>query len=245
LKQWVVTIRHLNYWIFLAYFVLRNEMKRVVLGLLLASIAGAAYAADLPAPGAPYTKAPAVVSPAINWSGFYIGAMGGYASETGSDSLGIKGGFGGGTVGYNWQFGMLVAGIEADGAFGSVRASVTQNVTVAGVTASVTGTDKVDALATVRGRVGVAFEQVLLYGTGGFALVDNKVSATTLGVTISDSKTQTGWTAGAGVEWMFMPRWSLKAEYLYRRFDNLTIFGLQTNGTLAVNSGQVGVNFHF
>ena len=113
------------------------------------------------------------------------------------------------------------------------------------MTASVTGTDKVDALATVRGRVGVAFEQVLLYGTGGFALVDNKVSATTLGVTISDSKTQTGWTAGAGVEWMFMPRWSLKAEYLYRRFDNLTIFGLQTNGTLAVNSGQVGVNFHF
>jgi outer membrane immunogenic protein len=218
-------------------------MKRIALGLLLASIAGAACAADLPAPNAPYTKAPAMVSPAINWSGFYVGAMGGYASQTGGD-LNIKGGFGGGTVGYNWQFGMLVAGIEADGAFGSVRASATETVTVAGVTVSGTGTDKVDALATVRGRVGVAFDQVLLFGTGGFALANEKVSATALGITVSDSRTQTGWTVGAGVEWMFMPRWSLKAEYLHRRFDNTTLFGMPA-GTLALNSGQVGVNFHF
>jgi outer membrane immunogenic protein len=220
------------------------KMKRVALGLLLASIAGTAYAADLPAPGAPYTKAPAVVSPATNWSGFYIGAMGGYAAENTSDPIKIKGGFGGGTVGYNWQFGTLVAGIEADGAFGSVRASATETVTVAGVTVSGTGTDKVDALATVRGRIGVAFDQVLLFGTGGFALANEKASATALGITVSDSKTQTGWTVGAGVEWMFMPRWSLKAEYLYRRFDNTTLFGMPV-GTLALNSGQVGVNFHF
>jgi outer membrane immunogenic protein len=186
-----------------------------------------------------------MVSPATNWSGFYIGAMGGYAAENTSDPVKIKGGFGGGTVGYNWQFGTIVAGIEGDGAFGSVRASATETTTVAGVIASVTATDKVDALATVRGRIGVAFDQVLLYGTGGLALVDNKVSATTLGVTISDSKTQTGWTVGAGVEWMFMPRWSLKAEYLYRRFENLSFFGVPTSSTLSLNSGQVGVNFHF
>jgi outer membrane immunogenic protein len=232
---------------FQAYLALRNEMKRVALGLLLASIAGTAYAADLPAPGAPYTKAPAVVSPATNWSGFYIGAMGGYASESTSDSLGIKGGFGGGTVGYNWQSGMFVAGIEADGAFGNINssvASVVPGVGVVGVTA------KVDALATVRGRVGVAFDQVLLYGTGGVAIADTKVSATAPGLTFNDSKTQTGWTVGAGVEWMFMPRWSLKAEYLYRRFDSQTFFVAQfppgiPTGTLAINSGQVGVNFHF
>ncbi|HLX16291.1 MAG TPA: outer membrane protein [Bradyrhizobium sp.] len=211
-------------------------MNRVVLGLLLASVASVAYAADLPAPNAPYTKAPAVVNPAINWSGFYIGAMGGYAAENTSDPLGIKGGFGGGTVGYNWQFGTIVAGLEADGAF----ADVTSSATIAGVTA----TAKIDALATVRGRVGVAFDQVLLYGTGGLALADTKLSATALGITLSDNKTQTGWTLGAGAEWMFMPHWSLKAEYLYRRFDSVTFFGVST-GTLAVNSGQVGVNFHF
>jgi outer membrane immunogenic protein len=211
-------------------------MKRVALGLLLTSIAGAACAADLPAPNAPYTKAPAVVSPATNWSGFYIGAMGGYAAETSSDPLAIKGGFAGATVGYNWQSGMFVAGIEADGAW----ADISNSATALGVTA----TDKIQALSTIRGRVGVAFDQILLFGTGGFALADEKGSATALGVTLSDSQTRTGWTLGAGVEWMFMPRWSLKAEYLYRRFDSVTIFGFPT-GTLALNSGQVGVNFHF
>jgi outer membrane immunogenic protein len=211
-------------------------MKRVALGLLLTSIAGAACAADLPAPSAAYTKAPAVVSPATNWSGFYIGAMGGYAAEASSDPLSIKGGFAGATVGYNWQFSTVVAGIEADGAW----ADISNSATIAGVTA----TAKIDTMATVRGRVGVAFDQVLLYGTGGLALADTKVSATNGVVALSDSKTQTGWTVGAGVEWMFMPRWSLKAEYLYRRFDSVTLFGVST-GTVALNSGQVGVNFHF
>jgi outer membrane immunogenic protein len=183
-----------------------------------------------------------VVSPATNWSGFYIGVMGGYGSENTSDPLGIKGGFGGGTVGYNWQFGTIVTGVEADGAFGDVSSSTT----ITGVAVAA----KVDALATVRGRVGVAFDQFLLYGTGGLALADAKVSASALGVGISDSRTLTGWTVGAGVEWMFMPRWSVKAEYLYRSFGGQTFFAAQfppgfTTGTLSVNSGQVGVNFHF
>ena len=209
-------------------------MKRLALGLLFASIAGAASAADMSAPP-PYAKAP-VVSPVNNWSGFYIGAMGGYASEATSDSSAIKGGFAGGTLGYNWQSGMFVAGIEADGAWADIR----NTASLPGITA----TAKIDALATVRGRVGAAFDQILLYGTGGVAFADTKVSVTALGTTLSDSKTQTGWTAGAGVEWMFIPRWSLKAEYLYRRFDNVTFFGFST-GQIAVNSGQVGINFHF
>ena len=213
-------------------------MKRLALGILLASVAGAACAADLPAPPtATYSKAPPIVSPVINWSGFYVGAMGGYASENTSDGPGIKGGFGGGTVGYNWQFSNIVAGIEADGAF----ADVSSSITALGITA----TAKVDALATVRGRIGVAFDQVLLYGTGGLALADSKVSVSGSGITLSDTKTQTGWAAGAGVEWMFLPRWSLKAEYLYRRFDSVTLFGGISTGSSALNSGQFGVNYHF
>jgi outer membrane immunogenic protein len=221
----------------------KEKMKKLALGLLLASIAGAACAADLPAAPSPaYTKAPAVVSPVVNWTGFYIGAMGGYASENTSDPLGIKGGFAGGTVGYNWQFGTIVAGLEADGAW----ADVNNSTTVAGITVAA----KVDALATLRGRVGVAFDQVLFYGTGGLALADTTVSASALGLTFSDSKTLTGWTVGAGAEWMFMPHWSLKAEYLYRSFAGQTFFAAQfppgiATGTLNVNSGQVGVNFHF
>jgi outer membrane immunogenic protein len=222
-------------------------MKRLALGILLASVAGAACAADLPAPpAAPYSKAPPMVSPATNWSGFYIGAIGGYASENSSDGPGIKGGFGGGTVGYNWQFTNIVAGIEADGAFADVNNSATE--IVAGIPVSASA--KVDAFATGRGRIGVAFDQVLLFGSAGLALADTKVSASAAGLTISDSKTQTGWTAGAGVEWMFLPHWSLKAEYLFRHFDSVTVFGgivpggIST-GTLSVNSGQFGVNYHF
>ena len=223
-------------------------MKRLALGLLLTSITGAAYAADLPAPpAAPYTKAPAIVSPATNWSGFYIGAMGGYGSENTGDQFAIKGGFAGGTVGYNWQFGQFVAGIEADGAWADINNSVTQVFPGLG---TLTASAKVDALATVRGRFGVAFDQVLLYGTGGLALADTKLSASALGLTVSDNQTMTGWTAGAGIEWMFLPHWSIKGEYLYRSFGGQTFFasqlapGIQT-GTLNINSGQVGVNYHF
>ena len=222
-------------------------MKRLALGIVLASFTGAAYAADLPARApVPYTKAPAMVSPATNWSGFYIGAMGGYGSENTSDPLGIKGGFAGGTIGYNWQFGQFVTGIEADGAWADISNSSTQIVGTIPITASA----KVDSLATIRGRFGVAFDQVLLYGTAGLALADAKLGASAPGVSLSDSQTLTGWTAGAGIEWMFMPRWSLKAEYLYRSFGGQTFFaaqlppGIQT-GTLNINSGQVGINYHF
>jgi outer membrane immunogenic protein len=218
-------------------------MKRLALGLLLASIAGAASAADISAPSAAYTKAPAI-SPVTNWSGFYIGAVGGYASQSTSDPLPLKGGFAGGTIGYNWQFGTFVLGIEADSAWADVSASGAGTANVNGIIVPVTATDKIQALGTLRGRAGVAIDQVLLYGTAGFAAADEKGSASALGVTLSDTQTRTGWTAGAGLEWMFMPRWSLKAEYLYRRFDSVTVLGLPT-GTLAVNSGQFGVNFHF
>ncbi|WP_298254223.1 outer membrane protein [Bradyrhizobium sp.] len=222
-------------------------MKKLALGLLLASISGAASAADLPAAAPPYTKAPAIVSPATNWSGFYIGAMGGYGSENTGDQFAIKGGFAGGTIGYNWQFGQFVAGVEADGAWADINNSVTQVFPGVG---AITASAKVDALATVRGRFGVAFDQVLLYGTAGLALADTKLGASAPGVALSDSQTMTGWTAGAGIEWMFMPRWSVKAEYLYRSFGSQTFFASQipggiATGTLNINSGEVGINYHF
>ena len=95
-------------------------MKRLLLaGAALLSLMTAASAADLAA--RPYTKAPPL-SPAYNWSGFYIGAMGGYAFD--SDN---GGGFGGGTIGYNWQFpgSQFVFGIEVDAAGASIKDSQT------------------------------------------------------------------------------------------------------------------------
>jgi len=194
-----------------------------------------ALAADLPARA--YTKAPVAVAPIYGWSGFYLGAMGGYAE---------KGGLAGGTIGYNWQTGGLVFGIEVDGAWSDAK----PNLVVTGAPLGTTFADKIDAMGTVRGRIGYAFDQVLLYGTGGYAWADSKVTATAPGVSSSDSHMLNGWAAGAGVEVMFAPRWSVKAEYLYRRFETQNFLFPAANVGLtmtdpAINSVQVGVNYHF
>ena len=217
-------------------------MKKTLLTAvsLVALGSASALAADLPA--RTYTKAPAVAA-APSWTGFYVGAMGGYGKENTSATGALDGGFAGGTLGYNWQAGMMVYGLEADAAWSNIGATV-------GIPGLLTVSDKMQALGTVRGRVGVAFDQVLLYGTGGFAWASNKITATVLGASLADTQTLTGWTAGAGVEWMFAPKWSVKAEYLYRSFSSQTYFASQlppgvATGTVAINSGQVGINYHF
>jgi outer membrane immunogenic protein len=218
-------------------------MKKILLmttGLIALGLAPA-VAADLPA--RTYTKAPAAAIAINNWSGFYIGAMGGYAQENSSGVGTLSGGFAGGTLGYNWQTGNLVFGIEADAAWSDVGATV-------GIPGLVSVSDKIRDMGSVRGRIGYAFDSVLIYGTGGYAWADNRLSATLLGASISDSHFLSGWTAGAGVEVMFAPKWSVKAEYLYRSFDSQTYFaaalppGVAT-GKLNLNSVQVGVNYHF
>jgi len=220
-----------------------KKVKKILLtttGLIALGMAPAS-AADLAA--RPYTKAPAAAIAINNWTGFYVGAMGGYAQENSSDVGQLSGGFAGGTVGYNWQAGNLVLGLEADAAWADV-----------GATLGIAGLASVDytirSMGTVRGRIGYAFDQVLVYGTGGYAWSDNRLTASALGVSISDSQFHSGWTVGAGVEVMFAPKWSVKAEYLYRSFEGQTYFagiappGVAT-GTINLNSVQVGVNYHF
>jgi len=207
-----------------------------------------AVAADL-APRM-YTKAPpAAVAPIYNWTGFYIGAMGGYAKEDSGD-FGVKGGFGGGTIGYNWQTDKFVFGTEADAAAADISSGIVIPGSLVGIPGSITGDAKIRDLGTARGRFGVVFDQVLLYGTAGFAWADTRVSATAVGVTASDSQVHSGWTAGAGVEVMFAPHWSVKAEYLYRDLDSKTYFsdivpGGLDSGSIKLHSAQVGVNYHF
>lgn len=218
-------------------------MKKILLtttGLIALGMAPA-MAADLAA--RPYTKAPAAAIAINNWTGFYIGAMGGYAQEdTSALAVGtISGGFAGGTAGYNWQMGNVVLGLEVDGAWADVGASL-------GDPAIASLETRIRSMGTVRGRVGYAFDQVLIYGTGGYAWADNRVTVSVLGLSVSDSQFHSGWTAGAGVEVMFAPKWSVKAEYLYKSFQSEDYFaGIApiASGTLNLNSVQVGVNYHF
>jgi len=209
-------------------------VKKILLtttGLIALGMAPA-IAADLPARA--YTKAPAAAIAINNWTGFYLGAMGGYAQEN-SDGLGsLSGGFAGGTAGYNWQGVGSPLGIEADAAWADIGATFFPFET------------RIRDMGTVRGRLGYAFDQVLIYGTGGYAWADNRLTAGPF----SDSKVHSGWAVGAGVEVMFAPKWSVKAEYLYRSFESQNYFagilppGLPS-GTLELHSVQFGVNYHF
>ncbi|WGS17229.1 MULTISPECIES: outer membrane protein [unclassified Bradyrhizobium] len=212
-------------------------MKTVLLasaGLLVLSAFAPASAADMAA-RAPYVKAPPPAA-IYNWTGFYIGGFGGYASENTDASPKMSGGFAGGTIGYNWQAGNIVYGLEADGGWADVDASVTA--------LGITTKSRIDSLGTVRGRIGFAVDKVLFYGTGGYAWVDNKISATALGVTVSESHFHSGWTVGAGIEAFFAPQWSVKGEYLYRSLGSENYFGVPS-GDLNLHSVQVGVNYHF
>jgi outer membrane immunogenic protein len=220
-------------------------MNRLLSAAALLSVATAASAADIPA--RPYTKAPPppLVSPAYNWSGFYIGAMGGYGWDSGDSS----GGFGGGTIGYNWQLpgSQFVFGIEVDAAGGSIKDSLTEDIG-GGVLA--TEEIKINSFGSVTGRAGFAWDAALIYAKGGFAWANRKdsISVPAIGVTISDSQFHTGYTIGGGLEYLFTPSWSAKAEYMYTSLSgetyNLGGFPLDS-GTIDFHTIKVGVNYHF
>jgi outer membrane immunogenic protein len=220
-------------------------MKKVLLAsAALFALAAPASAADLAA--RPYTKAPVAVASVYNWTGFYLGIVGGGAWED-ANSPRMQGGFVGGTAGYNWQTGNVVFGVEADGAWADVNASAAGAVVVPGLgVIPLSVTSKTDALGTVRGRIGWAVSNVLLYGTGGYAWIDNKITATAGALSVSDSKFHSGWTVGAGVEAFIAPQWTIKGEYLYRSLGGESYFsGAVPTGTLNFHTVQVGVNYHF
>src|SRR5690349_22035114 len=147
-----------------------QKMKQLLLAGVALSVASAASAADMQA--RPYSKAPpATVVAAYNWSGFYVGAMGGYGW---GDTAG-SGGFGGGTVGYNWQFpgSQFVFGVEVDAAGASLKDSFTDDL---GGGLLITQDSKINSFGSVTGRAGFAMDALLLYAKGGFAWANNKTT---------------------------------------------------------------------
>jgi outer membrane immunogenic protein len=208
------------------------------------------------------------------FGGFGGGAAVGAFPFTVSDRN--SGFLGGAQTGYNWQPNSnWVVGLEAD--IDGIGAKKTTNVVFPGnvffLPNTQTYTREADWLSTVRGRVGVlATPQFLLFATGGLAVGEVKVGSsvscptyappcsTEASTTNTTSKTEAGWTVGAGAEWMVAPHWSVKAEYLYvdlgRENSTLTyIYGpggaLTTPSTMTssvrntYNIARAGVNLHF
>ncbi|NPU15555.1 MULTISPECIES: outer membrane protein [Bradyrhizobium] len=202
--------------------------KLVLMTTAIVVLASPALAADLAA--RPYTKAPPPVMAAIyDWSGFYIGVNGGGGwthntwdlvgggREGSHDS---SGGTVGGQVGYRWQMGQLVFGVEAQGNWADFSGD---NVSALFGTRNRT---KTDAFGLFTGQVGYAWNNVLLYAKGGAAVTSNTytiTNAATGGFLASNDNTRWGGVVGAGLEYGFAPNWSLGVEYDHLFMDRQTV----------------------
>ncbi|MGE0605165.1 MAG: outer membrane protein [Xanthobacteraceae bacterium] len=188
-------------------------MKKLILAAALL-VAGPAYAGDMPR----YNNAPQVYQNLFNWTGFYAGLNTGlgWGDANGSD---VSGYAIGGQIGYNYQLvSGLVFGAETD-------------ITITGIDgATASGFFSADYIGTLRGRLGYAFDRVLLYATGGFAYAGGDLHVAGL----SNDQTHYGYALGFGIEGMIAPNISARLEYLY------TDFGSRTYQTVG---GPVGVGF--
>ena len=197
------------------------------------ALATAAQAADMTAPAT------------YDWTGFYLGANAGISwNNSGVDNNFDVDGDGindlnnkiegdqtaftaGGIVGYNYQIDQIVLGVEADFNYLGFSDSNSRSVDVIGLDGidTITGKSSFEAdwFGTIRGRLGYAIDNVLIYGTGGLAYghmsADGKVTASLAGDTVgtwkgSTDSTNWGWTVGGGMEYG-IDNWSLGLEYLY------------------------------
>jgi outer membrane immunogenic protein len=213
----------------------------------------------MPTKARPFSTAPYYA----NWSGFYVGVSGGWATgsskhvsgptDGGADitnSFKMRGALIGGTLGYNWHIGSWLAGVEGDWSWTNKKGS--GNDIPPFPPTFVSGT-KENWLATVRARAGYALtNDWLLYATGGLAVADIKVTVDAPGVGASEAKTRFGWTLGAGVEKQIWGKWSAKAEYLYVKFSGSGYLAapppsvvVRSNVPVTDNIFRVGVNYKF
>src|SRR5262245_20140181 len=213
-------------------------LSRVAIAALATS---SAFAADMP------VKAPPAPPPVWSWAGFYIGAHGGYGWKQNDfaevvqvsptvtlGGIDSRGGVVGGQVGYNWQYGSWVVGLEVDGSATRIRGDSDPVVrTFFNIPITDFKSDDVKYLGTARARVGVvpfANWNALLYGTPGLGW--ERVERTETTITVNPPVTQTvtsttprdhfGWVAGVGGELRLgASNWIARVEYLHYDFGTV------------------------
>ena len=180
------------------------------------------------------------------WQGLYVGGNVGYvagsATPSGSswDKVDLSGAGLGLHAGYNAQFGNWVVGLEADGTWSNASGS-----------RAFTNPATVDANAnwtnSLRLRAGYAFDNVLVYATGGAALGKFDIGVTAPSVASVVSQTSFGYVVGAGVEMKFAQNWSGRLEALHYGFNNKTLdFATGSEPVdLGVTTVRAGISYHF
>ena len=242
--------------------------RLLLIGVSTLALSGAAHAADLIIDEAP---APMAVSSAYDWSGVYVGASAGLGAGTvewtgdyydasdvllgGEDgSFDVSGWTLGLQAGANVKFDSFVLGIEGDISWADINGEG-DPIDPISVDPSVPSTT-IDWIGSIRGRAGIAVDQVLLYGTAGFAFAGGTLGITNLDGANDDREadiTATGWTAGLGAELALTDNVSVKAEYLYTSLtadeeqfgDVLPADYLAVNSDLDVHTFKLGLNYSF
>ncbi|RFB79316.1 outer membrane protein [Methylovirgula sp. 4M-Z18] len=200
-------------------------MKKIlILGVTASALcAASALAADLPSKKPPVVYVPP--APVFTWAGPYVGIyagagfgqdkLTGNTAAIGSHKTNSTGFTGGGLAGYNFQFGQIVVGPEADfGYDGNNKSSKFNNRTVK---------HEQSWVGRVRGRIGYAITpDILLYGAGGVSFADNKVTLTTPAFHGNKSKDLVGWNAGAGAEYAITRNILGRVEYIYDDYGKET-----------------------
>jgi outer membrane immunogenic protein len=249
--------------------------------LLALSIATGASAADLPRK----SVAPVFVPPAFTWAGFYVGVNAGYGwadfkrtatpgtgfnlgpagnatiASIGTQTFKADGFTGGVQAGYNWQFGSFVLGIEADFNYIDAKRSFGPVLTVPTFPFNTyANTSKLEWFGTVRPRLGVAFDRLLVYATGGLIygsvkVTDQYVFLVGRGLGGSSSSTRFGYTVGAGLEYAVTNNLTVKAEYLFGDLGKTTYVhgtlpafadaGFTHQNKTTLNVVRAGVNYKF
>jgi outer membrane immunogenic protein len=230
-------------------------MKKFLFGTVaLAALAGPAFAADMPA--RTYTKAPPpYTAPAVvyNWTGFYIGGHvgGAFAGDNGLQSNDARF-LGGVQAGADYQFAPnWVLGAEAQ--YSWLSGGTNHNLIFPAGT--VVNGRVADQIGSVTGRIGYTWGPGLIYAKGGYAWRDGNTIgvANAAGVPqpfTTSGNSKDGYTVGAGLEYLFAPNWSAKAEYQYYNFGNTTLTTAPVDAVGArfrndEHSVKVGVNYRF
>lgn len=244
-------------------------MKHTLLaGIATIAFVTAAAAADMPAP----PVEAAFVEPTAVWDGWFAGIQGGYGwgdidydfldpsgdiddvDEVGS--LEAEGFVGGLYYGRNWQSGDWVYGLEGSISYADLTESVTfdynSQLTIDGVDivddGPLTFEVGLQAFSTTRAKVGLAFDNFLLFAAGGLTVGFVEAELSGVDGSVDDDDFVLGWTVGAGVEAMLAENWSARVEYLYLDYGDETFFG-GTDGEVDVELDahvvRGGIAYHF